>query len=212
MPKIKILLADDQEIVREGLKAILALDGQMEIAAEAKDGAEALAACSKHSIDIVLMDIRMPGTDGVEGTRLVREKFPDTKVIILTTFEEDEYITKALRNGASGYLLKDAGAKDIISAIYAVNAGSVLMHPRVASRVMSWANGNDSQSAQLTAREEDIVSLVAEGLSNQEIAAKLFISLGTVKNHLTVVFEKLSVRDRVGLAIWARERRNGKRS
>lgn len=203
MGKIRILLVDDQEIVREGLKAILASDCKLDIVGEAGDGGAAAKFCSLHQVDVVLMDIRMPGVDGVQGTQLIRQKCPQTRVLILTTFEEDKYIADALGHGASGYLLKDAGAKDIISAIHAVHAGSVLMHPRVASRIMSWGTGQQPQD--ITQRERDIILLVAQGLSNQEIAEKLHISQGTVKNHLTVVYEKLAVRDRTALAIWARE-------
>ena len=210
MDKVKILLVDDQEIVREGLKAILASDSRLEIVGEAGDGAQAAQFCQNNTVDVALMDIRMPGVDGVEGTRLIDEQASGTRVLILTTFEEDRYIADALKWGASGYLLKDAGARDIISAIHAVHSGSVLMHPRVAHRVMSW--GDSSPPRELTGRELDIIALVGQGSSNQEIAQQLHISQGTVKNHLTTVYEKLSLRDRTALAIWAREHNLGKRS
>lgn len=209
---INVLVADDQNIVREGLGFMLSREEGIKICGLASDGREAYEMCESIPVDIVLMDIKMPRTNGVEGTKLIKRDFPQIKIIVLTTFNDDEYIFEALKNGASGYLLKDATKEKIVEAIKEVYNGGALIQPGVAKKVIdkfSQLAGKkeekniDSRVGILTAREKEICKLVGEGKNNKEISKELFLSEGTVKNNITNILEKLELRDRTQLAIFS---------
>ncbi|MDW7672940.1 MAG: response regulator transcription factor [Bacillota bacterium] len=208
---IKVALVDDQEVIRQGLTAILERDNDLTVAAEAANGEEAYQVCKWCQPEIVLMDIKMPLLNGVEATKKIKRDFPHIKIIILTTFSDDEYIFEALRQGASGYLLKDAHPAKIIEAIKEVAKGGALIQPEVAQKVIQqFCSLSKSSSAEqdpklnlLTARELEILTLLGHGKSNQEIAEELIITLGTVKNHLSNILVKLELRDRTQAAIFA---------
>lgn len=209
---IKVLIVDDQSIVREGLSFMLSREDGIVVCGLADNGQTAYEQCINTNPDVILMDIKMPIMSGVEGTKLIKRDFPDVKVIVLTTFNDDEYIFEALKYGASGYLLKDATREKIVEAINEVYNGGVLIHPDVAKKVIDkfteMANGNyvndiDEKVNILTIREKDICKLVGEGKNNSEIAGELFLSEGTVKNHITNILCKLDLRDRTQLAIFA---------
>lgn len=211
MNKIKVLLVDDQEIFLEGLKMLLGGGEKIEIVSSAKDGKRAYEICKWLRPNVILMDIKMPEMDGVEATRLIKRDFPDIKILILTTFNDDEYIFEALRYGADGYILKVATPDSIMEAIETIHKGGVLMEPSIAAKVTKkfahMANHDahiceNEQIDTLTNREKEIVTLVSRGKSNQEIADELFLSLGTVKNHLSNILNKLGLRDRTQLAIF----------
>ncbi len=212
MGRIRILLVDDQAMFREGLRTLLATQPDFEVVGEAANGEEALRLCSSERPEIVLMDLRMPILDGVAATRRIRAAHPDTRVIVLTTFDDDEDIFEGLRAGAVGYLLKDAGSPKLFEAVRATARGESFLQPSVAARVVAeFARlaGQASRAAApvepLSDRELDVLRLVAQGASNKEIAGALFIAEGTVKNHLTNIFSKLDVRDRTQAALRARE-------
>jgi DNA-binding NarL/FixJ family response regulator len=208
---IKVLLVDDQDILVEGLKMILGKEEDIQICGTANNGRKAYEACKWNRPDVVLMDIKMPEVTGVEATRMIKKDFPEVKVIVLTTFNDDEYIYEALKNGASGYLLKDASPAEIAGAIRAVYNGGALIQSEIAVKVLDQfselAKGNlkwlpDPKVELLTDREIDICRLVAEGKNNREIAQELYLSEGTVKNHITKVLIKLELRDRTQLAVF----------
>lgn len=212
---INILLVDDQEIVREGIKMILSLDEEINIIGEAENGRELMSFLEKQIPDVILMDVRMPVMDGVEATKLVKEKYKDVKVIILTTFTEDEYIFKGIKNGADGYILKDAGSEDIIKAIKTAYSGNILLNPEVAAKIIKAYKSISTEKQNLdkykvqkyklnllTKREMDVAKLVAEGKSNKDICKVLFLSEGTVKNYITKIFEKLKLNSRTELAVF----------
>jgi DNA-binding NarL/FixJ family response regulator len=208
MERIRVVIADDQPIVRDGLKMILSLFGDIEVVATAVNGEEALKECEALRPDVVLMDIRMPVMDGVRATQLIRQKLPGTKVVILTTFNDDEFIFEALKNGAGSYLLKDVASEDIVNTIRIIHMGGTVLHNSVASKVMGKLSGNEgaeSSNIPLTQREIEISKLVAEGLSNRDIAARLFITEGTVKNHITNVLSKLNLDHRTQIALYVIE-------
>jgi DNA-binding NarL/FixJ family response regulator len=209
---VRVLVVDDQELVRAGFCVILdAADGIM-VVGEAGNGQDAVAQAQAHAPDVVLMDIRMPGMNGLEATRLITGSRPESKVVMLTTFDFDEYVYEALRAGASGFLLKDAPRRDLIAAVRAAAAGDALLAPSVtrmlieafARRPPAMAP-SPSALASLTARERDIVRLIARGRSNAEIAADLVVSEATVKTHVGHVLAKLGLRDRVQAVILAYE-------
>lgn len=207
---IRIAIIDDQPIVRQGLAMVLGSEKDIEVVAKGGDGFEAIEICSKNCIDVILMDIKMPSLNGVEATRKIKEQHPNVKIIILTTFNEDEYIFEALKYGASGYLLKDALPEKISEAIRIVYNGGAQIQPDVAVKVVekfkSYGEKHEVQDKRiedLTEREIDIIRCVGEGKSNREIAKELFISEGTVKNHITNILNKLSLRDRTQLAIFS---------
>jgi DNA-binding NarL/FixJ family response regulator len=211
MDKIKILIADDQSIIRDGLKLILEMEEDFEVSGLASNGSEAYDLACRLKPDVVLMDIRMPVCDGVLGTRKICEAFPNIKVIILTTFVEDNYIFEALRNGAKGYLLKDVQSDELADSIRTVIKGGVLIHPDVAARMVAGLAPRREEEPKeefmnvsgLTSREIEIVRLIGRGRANREIAAELYLSEGTVKNHITNILSKLYLRDRTQIALYA---------
>jgi len=208
---IKVLLVDDQDILLEGLKIILGKEEDIDICGSANNGKKAYELCKWNMPDVILMDIQMPELSGVEVTKMVKRDFPSVKVIVLTTFNDEDYIYEALKNGASGYLLKDTSPSDIAKAVRTVYNGGALIQSEVAVKVIDkfsqLAKGNhekelDPRVEMLTEREIDICKLIAEGKNNKEIANELYISQGTVKNHITRVLLKLELRDRTQLAIF----------
>ncbi|KWX75833.1 response regulator transcription factor [Paenibacillus jilunlii] len=218
---IKVVIVDDDSFIRESLKVLVALDPEIEVAGSAGDGREALALLKQlpHA-DVVLMDIRMPDCDGVEGTKSIKEAFPGISVLMLTTFDDDEYIIEALRNGASGYLLKNIPPDRIIQGIKTVHEGNLLIHPDIARKLAGFlqpaappkeAMPKTLEAYGLTKAELAVVSLIAEGHTNKEIAAGLFLSEGTVKNYITDILSKLGLRDRTQIAIfyWKNQREHG---
>ena len=208
---IKVLLVDDQDILVEGLKLILGREEDIQIVGTANNGRKAYEACRSHRPDVVLMDIKMPEVSGVEATGMIKKDFPEVKIIVLTTFNDDEYIYDALKSGASGYMLKDASPSEIAGAVRTVYNGGALIQSSVAVKVLDkfseLARGDrskqkDSRAELLTDREKEICRLIAEGKNNREIADELYLSEGTVKNHITRVLIKLDLRDRTQLAVF----------
>jgi DNA-binding NarL/FixJ family response regulator len=210
---IRILLADDQRLMRDGLRILLELEPDLAVVGEAGDGEAALEAYDDLRPDIVLMDIRMPGMDGVEATRRICIRWPEARVIILTTFDDDEYIFEGLRAGALGYLLKDVSGAELAEAVRTVAGGGALIEPSVARKVVAefarLATPERPIDAglpePLSEREKEIVRLLAQGLTNREIAGRLNLAEGTVKNYVTTILQKLGVRDRTQAALRARE-------
>ncbi|MEA4846872.1 MAG: response regulator transcription factor [Clostridiaceae bacterium] len=208
---IKVLLVDDQDILVEGLRLILGKEEDIRICGTANNGRRAYEACKWDRPDVVLMDIKMPEVSGVEATGMIKKDFPEVKVIVLTTFNDDEYIYDALKNGASGYLLKDASPEEIAGAVRTVYNGGALIQSEVAVKVLDKFSElakedrpkhKDPRAELLTEREKDICRLIAEGMNNKEIADELYLSEGTVKNHITRVLIKLELRDRTQLAVF----------
>jgi DNA-binding NarL/FixJ family response regulator len=212
---IRILLVDDQALFREGLRTLLSIHPDLEVVGEANNGQEALQLAQTLRPTVVLMDLRMPVLDGVAATRRLHETQPDCRVIVLTTFDDDEYVFEGLRAGAIGYLLKDASSEKLVEAIRAAARGESFLQPSVAAKVVAEFTRLADQPPPrpqeqpliepLTNRELEILALVATGASNKEIAATLFIADGTVKNHLTNILGKLGVRDRTQAALKAKE-------
>lgn len=209
---IKLLLVDDQDILVEGLKLILGAEDDIEVIGTANNGKRAYEFCKWNKVDVILMDIKMPELNGVEATALIKRDFPNIKIIVLTTFNDDEFIYEALKNGASTYLLKDASPAEISYAVQTVYNGGSMLQSDIAVKVIDkfsqLANENrskvtDKRIEELTEREIDILRLIAEGKNNKEIGDELFISQGTVKNHITRVLLKLDLRDRTQLAVFA---------
>jgi DNA-binding NarL/FixJ family response regulator len=212
MGSVRILLVDDQAMFREGLRTLLATQPDFEVVGEAANGEEAVALCRTCRPDVALMDLRMPVLDGVAATRKLRALHPTVRVIILTTFDDDEDIFEGLRAGAVGYLLKDASSAKLFEAVRAAARGESFLQPSVAAKVVAefarlaeHAPRAAAPVETLSERELDVLRLVAQGASNKEIAAALFITTGTVKNHLTSILTKLDARDRTQAALCARE-------
>lgn len=205
MDKIKLLIVDDEKLIREGLKIMLSTFEDIEIVDLAKNGYDALKVCKDKEIDIVLMDIRMPECDGVMGTRLIKEQFSKIKVLILTTFNDKEYIQEALRYGAFGYLLKDSNHEVIYEGIKSAISGNMVVHPDVASKMMNnnIKENHDINKYNLLEKEIIIIEYIATGLSNKEISEKLYLSEGTIKNNISNILSKLELRDRTQIAIFA---------
>ncbi|MGA3352772.1 MAG: response regulator transcription factor [Acidimicrobiales bacterium] len=203
---MRVLIADDQRVVREGLATIVAALG-MEVVAIAKDGEEAVALCERHRPDVVLMDLRMPKMDGAEATSAIRSRFSETSVVVLTTYADDESIFTALSAGAIGYLTKDAGRDDIRRAIEAAAAGQSLLDPNVQARLVAVAASRVGRPTLLpdglTEREAEVLALIADGLSNTEIAARLYVGETTVKTHVNRIFAKTHSRDRAQASAYA---------
>lgn len=211
MEKIKLMLVDDDKLVINGLKIILQTYEDISVTAVAYNGEEALAKCRESEPDLILMDIRMPKCDGVLGTKLIKQEFPKVKILILTTFNDGEYIYEALQHGASGYILKDSDYDLIYEGIKACMKGNVVINPEVASKII---NENPSHSRKssieevknnynLTDKEMSIIREIANGLSNKEIGEKLYLSEGTIKNNISIILSKLALRDRTQLTIFA---------
>ncbi len=202
---MKMIVVDDDALIRDSLKLILEMEEDFEVAGTAANGQEALELCGRLQPDMVLMDVRMPVMDGVLGTRRIREQFPNIKIVILTTFKDEEYIKEALRHGASGYILKSQPAESIVETLRAVAKGNTVLEADVATslaELISDRKKGSRQDFQLTEREMAVLSMIGEGLSNREIAEKLYLSEGTVRNYISVLLDKLSLRDRTQLAIF----------
>jgi DNA-binding NarL/FixJ family response regulator len=210
---IRILLVDDQRLMREGLRILLELEPDLEVAGEVGDGQAALEAYAELRPDVVLMDVRMPGMDGVEATWRLRERWPEARVVILTTFDDDEYVFEGLRAGALGYLLKDVSGHDLAEAVRTVAAGGALIQPSVARKVVAEfarvappvREADAGLAEPLSEREAEVLELLAGGLTNREIATRLSLAEGTVKNYVTNILGKLGTRDRTQAALRARE-------
>jgi two-component system, NarL family, response regulator LiaR len=203
---ISIMLVDDHGMVREGLKYYLETEPDLVVVGEAEDGAEAADMAGKLKPDLILIDLIMPGVDGIEGTRLCLEQSPNSKVIILTSKAEDDLVVPAIRAGALSYLLKDVAAADLVQAIHAAVAGKPTLHPLAANRMLREVSGDKDNKPgvdQISPREMDVLRLITAGLGNKEIGEKLFISERTVKTHVTHLLDKLNLRDRTQLAIYA---------
>jgi Response regulator containing a CheY-like receiver domain and an HTH DNA-binding domain len=210
---IKIIIADDQELIRESLRIVLGTHDDLKVVGVASDGFEVMKIIERESVDIVLMDIRMPGMDGVYCTKLVKEQYPNTKVIILTTFDDDDFVFSALKYGASGYLLKGVGMDELYKSILTIYKGGAMINPDIATKVFSMFSkmSQDNMSIKvdetsikdISKPEWKVIQQVGFGLSNKEIAQKLFLSEGTVRNYLSSILSKLCLRDRTQLAIWA---------
>lgn len=211
--KIKIVIADDQELIRDSLKIVLSANLDMEVIDTVADGREVIRSVRAAKPDVILMDVRMPGMDGVSCTQIIKENYPQIKIIILTTFDDDEYVYNALKYGASGYLLKGVSMAELASAIRTVYSGKAMINPDIAVKVVrlfsQMAKGNytievdDRNVADLGKTEWKVIQQVGYGRSNKEIAAELKLSEGTVRNCLSSVLSKLDLRDRTQLAIWA---------
>jgi DNA-binding NarL/FixJ family response regulator len=206
---IRVLLADDQELVRSGFRLILELADGIEIAGEAADGLEAVRLAKELQPDVVLMDVRMPEIDGIEATRRLRQAGVDARVLVLTTFDLDEYVYGAIRAGASGFLLKDAPRDQLVTAVRTVARGEALLAPaitqRLIERFVARPPTSETALAELSTRELEVLRLLARGLSNAEIAAELIVGEATVKTHVARILRKLDVRDRVQAVVFAYE-------
>jgi DNA-binding NarL/FixJ family response regulator len=207
---VRVLIADDQALVRAGFKKLLEAEPDIHVVGETVDGAEAVEAVRRLGPDVVLMDIRMPKMDGLEATRRIVESAPSTRVLILTTYDLDEYVYDALRAGASGFLLKDSPPEQLIAAVHVVAGGDALLAPEITRRLIEeFARRPMPRSepllAQLTRRETEVLKLLARGLSNTEIAAELVLGEATIKTHVGNVFTKLALRDRAQAVVFAYE-------
>jgi DNA-binding NarL/FixJ family response regulator len=206
---IRVLVADDQELIRSGLRTVLEADGGFDVVAEAADGAEAVARARRTQPDVALVDVRMPGTDGIEATRQIAARVPSTRVLILTTYDLDEYVYAALTAGASGFLLKSVPTPQLVQGIRVVAEGAALLAPsltrRLVERHLAPAVPSPTALRGLTDREREVLTLIARGLSNAEIAAELFVSEATVKTHVNHLLSKLQLRDRVQAVVLAYE-------
>ncbi len=208
--KIKVLIVDDQTLVRQGLATLLALEEDLEIVGQAGDGEEAISQVGFLQPDVVLMDMRMPKKTGVEATQEICKRYPSVKVLVLTTYDEDDLIVGALKAGACGYLLKDSPSEKLATAIRAVKEGYTQLSPAVTPKVVSLMHGTEkSKKADLlksfSEREVEVIELIAKGLSNKEIAETLYITQGTVKNYVTKILGQLNLRDRTQLAVWVKD-------
>lgn len=209
---IKVLIADDQELIRQSLEIVLNLREEISIIGTANNGKEVLDFLKKNQPDVILMDVRMPEMDGVECTKQVKEKYPKIKIIVLTTFGDEEYVFSALKYGASGYLLKGISMDDLEKAIHTVYNGGAMINPEITSKVvelfseMAQSNYDITIEAsnvdRVTDAEWEIIRLVGRGMSNREIADKIGLSEGTVRNYLSTILSKVGLRDRTQLAIW----------
>lgn len=212
---INVIIADDQKLVREGIKMILGLYEEINILGEAENGQQLIALLENLQPDVILMDVRMPIMDGVQATKIIKDKYKNVKVIILTTFNDDEYIFKAIKYGADGYLLNDSGSEYIIKAIKSVYNGAMLLDPDVTAKVVKAFNSitNDNLSSNesdnlnhkldvLTPREIDVAKLIAQGKNNKDICNILFLTQGTIKNYVTRILGKLSLNSRTELALF----------
>ncbi len=209
---IKVLIADDQELIRQSLQIVLSIKEGISVIGTAENGKKVMEFLKKEKPDVILMDIRMPEIDGVQCTKAIKERYPEVKIIILTTFDDDEFVFSALKYGASGYLLKGISMDELDKAIHTVYKGGAMINPEIATKVveqfseMAQSNYDIMIEAQnvedITEAEWDIIKLVGWGLSNREIADKVMLSEGTVRNYISTILSKLNLRDRTQLAIW----------
>ncbi len=205
---IKVMICDDQDVVREGLKAILSVESGLQVVGLARDGAEALELIPELQPALVLMDLKMPFMNGIQATSRIQKEFPHIKVLVLTTYDADEWVFDAIRSGAAGYLLKDTPREALVAAIKGTVAGQTHVDPQVAGKIFSRvAQGTPLPPpaflAELSEREREILVLLAHGLSNTDIAGRLFLSEGTVRNYISILFSKLNVTDRTQAAVLA---------
>ncbi|MEN9562157.1 MAG: hypothetical protein RIR73_401 [Chloroflexota bacterium] len=205
---MKILLCDDQAVIRDGMEMLLQLEKDFQIVGSAQDGFEAVELAAKKQPDLILMDLKMPGMNGIEATREICKKHPNIKILVLTTYDDDEWVFDAIRAGASGYLLKDTSRQKIIEAIRGTMEGKSFVDPAVAGKLLNQVANNQTQPAsilknKLTERELDVLRLLAKGMTNTDIAGTLHLSEGTVRNHVSAILEKLGVSDRTQAAVIA---------
>ncbi len=205
---MKVVICDDQAIIRDGLAMLLMLEKDIEIAGQASDGAEAVELVARHLPDMVLMDLKMPGMNGIEATRQIRTRYPAVKVLVLTTYDDDEWVFDAIRAGAAGYLLKDTPRADLVKAVRGTVEGKTFVDPAVAGKMLGQLASQQTQpqsviTKDLSEREVDVLRLIARGYTNAEIAADLHLSEGTVRNHVSAVLAKLGVADRTQAAVIA---------
>lgn len=207
--KIKVMLVDDEQLIRSGLKIMLETYPDIEVIHQAGNGREAFECCKIEVPDVVLMDIRMPVSTGIEGTKLIKEAYPEVKIVMVTTFQDTEYIVEAMQYGASGYLLKDSSYEAIYDGIKVALSGKVVMDATVSEKLvmqpkaLTTIEKTDISSFGLTEREIELIRLVSQGLNNKEISEALFLSEGTVKNNISTILSKLALRDRTQLVIFA---------
>ena len=207
--KIKVMLVDDEQLIRSGLKIMLETYPDIEVIHQAGNGREAFECCKIEVPDVVLMDLRMPVSTGIEGTKLIKEAYPEVKIVMVTTFQDTEYIVEAMQYGASGYLLKDSSYEAIYDGIKVALSGKVVMDATVSEKLVmqpkvpTTIEKTDISSFGLTEREIELIRLVSQGLNNKEISEALFLSEGTVKNNISTILSKLALRDRTQLVIFA---------
>jgi len=210
-PTVRVLVVDDQRLMRDGIASLLRIQENIEVVGQAANGLEALEQANLLLPDVILMDVRMPKMDGVTATAKLRGLLPTCKILMLTTFDDEEYVLEALKAGASGYLLKDIPVQDLAQAVQAVHKGIYQLDPGVASKLLANLAGTNKRPdpppllGDITGREREVLRLVAQGATNREIAEKLVISEGTVKNHISNILGRLGLRDRTQAAIFARE-------
>ena len=205
---MNVLICDDQALIRDSLRMLLNLEKDILVVGAAEDGAQAVDMVTEHQPDLVLMDLKMPGMNGIEATRRIRSRYPAVKVLVLTTYDDDEWVFDAIRAGASGYLLKDTPREDVIKAVRGTVEGRSFLDPAVAGKLIGQVAGQQTQPAtlitdKLTGREVDVLRLLARGFTNAEIAAQLHLSEGTVRNHVSAIFAKMDVSDRTQAAVIA---------
>jgi len=205
---MRVIICDDQALIRDGLEMLLNLEKDIEVVGQAQDGAEAVELVARYEPDLVLMDLKMPGMNGIEATRQIRTRYPAVKILVLTTYDDDEWLFDAIRAGASGYLLKDTPREEVIKAVKGTVGGKSFVDPAVAGRLLSQVADRQTQPAtlitdKLTGREVDVLRLLARGLTNTDIAGRLYLSEGTVRNHVSAIFAKLGVSDRTQAAVIA---------
>jgi len=205
---MKILLCDDQAVIRDGLEMLLNLEKDFQVVGAAQDGAEAVELAAQKQPDLILMDLKMPIMNGIEATREIHTKFPNIKILVLTTYDDDEWVFDAIRAGAAGYLLKDTPRQKIVEAIRGTVEGKSFVDPTVAGKLLNQVASKQTQpqsilTDKLTERELDVLRLIAKGINNSEIANQLHLSEGTVRNHVSAILEKLNVSDRTQAAVIA---------
>ena len=211
MARIRLLIADDHRVYREGIRVLLQDVEEVEVIGEAADGDQTVLQAERLRPDVILMDLKMPGTNGIEATRHIAARSPQVGILVLTMYDDDESVFSAMRAGARGYLLKDAEQAELLRAVHAVHRGEAIFSPTVARRLMGYfaalqTTGRGAQAfPDLTVREQDVLRLIAEGLSNAAIAARLGLSIKTVQNHISSIFNKLQVADRAQAIVRARE-------
>ncbi len=205
---MRVLICDDQAIIRDGLEMLMKLEREIQVVGKAQDGAQAVELAARYQPDLVLMDLKMPGMNGIEATRQIHSKFPGIKILVLTTYDDDEWVMDALRAGASGYLLKDTPREEVIKALRGTLAGKSYVDPTVAGKLIQQVANPQSKplttlTGKLTEREVDVLRLVARGLNNADIAEQLHLSEGTVRNYISTILDKLDVQDRTQAAVIA---------